>query len=125
MNYSLHASLAAALLGVVGFFSLGSQPQSDGIVNVTLHVGWQDLFELPRLYVAHTIDSSIIVKSEWWVSKEFEDPKVIRAMIFIAPGFIRFGGIMSDHMVFEEERPAEFRYEAQYATVLRPQFLSR
>lgn len=81
---------------------------TDESIKVTLYVGWQDMFELPALYVAHAIDASIIVKKEWEM-KYHKNETVIRAMKILSPGYIRFGGIMSDHTVFVEKRPENFR----------------
>lgn len=65
---------------------------------------------LPERFLGHAIDASIIIKREWELV-DFNDEKLKRAMALLSPTYVRFGGIYSDHTIFVEKRPPDFRLD--------------
>ncbi|XP_003744724.1 heparanase-like [Galendromus occidentalis] len=61
---------------------------------------------MSSLFLGHTIDASIITKQEWTMVN-FDDEKLKQAMVLLAPIYVRFGGILSDHTIFAEKRPRD------------------
>lgn len=84
------------------------RPSTDDPIEVRLYLNDSYSYIIPELYIGHSIDASIIVKTEW-ESVDFNNEKLVRAMKLISPSYIRFGGVFCDFTVFEEECPKNFR----------------
>lgn len=95
------------LVSIFGLMYFESRKSGD-VITVHLLIGEDDLYTMPEVYLAHSMDSSIIAKKEW-ERKDFNDERVKHAVKLISPFHIRFGGVMSDHTIFEKERPGNFR----------------
>ena len=80
------------------------------VIDASFEIDLDSVSQSPRAerFIGHAIDASIIVKKEWedW---DFNDTKLKEAMKLLSPGYIRFGGILSDHTRFVRERPENFR----------------
>ena len=59
-------------------------------------------------FIGHAIDASMIVK-DGWEDWDFNNTELKEAMKLLSPGYIRFGGILSDHTCFKRKRPENFR----------------
>lgn len=97
-------------LVAIGFLSKESEPQYVPLKNYDVHIEVLPdvIHRLPRLFMGHGIDASIIVKKEWQ-ELNFDDEILTRAMELLPPSYIRFGGTLSDHTIFVEKKPDNFR----------------